>query len=103
MPHAYTEDKLVEQPAVQVLSALGWTTVSALGEVIGSGGTLDRETSAEVVLVGRLRAALVRLNPLASSDALTLAADTLMRDRTAMNLVSANRDVYDLMKDGIAV
>jgi type I restriction enzyme R subunit len=27
--HAYTEDQLVEQPAVGLLAGLGWTTVSA--------------------------------------------------------------------------
>ena len=26
MPHAYTEDSLIEQPAVALFSALGWET-----------------------------------------------------------------------------
>ena len=30
-PHAYTEDQLVEQPAIGLFAALGWQTVSALG------------------------------------------------------------------------
>jgi hypothetical protein len=30
MPHAYTEDRLVEQPSIGLFAALGWTTVSAL-------------------------------------------------------------------------
>jgi len=30
-PHAYTEDQLVEQPAVAGFAAMGWQTVSALG------------------------------------------------------------------------
>ena len=63
MPHAYTEDQLVEQPAIELFAALGWETVSAMDEVFGAGGTLGRETTGEVVLVARLRAALERLNP----------------------------------------
>jgi len=81
--HAYTEDQLVEQPAIGLFAELGWTTVSALEELIGrSRGDethlspaesqslltsspaicLGRETKGEVVLVSRLRAALERLN-----------------------------------------
>ena len=29
MPHAYTEDQLVEQPAIGLFAELGWATVSA--------------------------------------------------------------------------
>jgi hypothetical protein len=29
MSHAYTEDQLVEQPAIGLFAELGWTTVSA--------------------------------------------------------------------------
>jgi type I restriction enzyme, R subunit len=28
-PHAYTEDQLVEQPAIGLFGALGWETLSA--------------------------------------------------------------------------
>jgi type I restriction enzyme R subunit len=54
MPHAYTEDRLVEQPAIGLFAELGWTTVSALEETFGATGTLLRETKGEVVLVSRL-------------------------------------------------
>ena len=33
MPHAYTEDQLVEEPAMGLFAELGWTTVSALEEI----------------------------------------------------------------------
>jgi type I restriction enzyme R subunit len=49
--HAYSEDSLVEQPAIQLFSEMGWQTVSALEEVFGIGGTLGRETKGEAVLV----------------------------------------------------
>lgn len=38
--HAYSEDQLVEQPAIRLLAELGWQTASTLEEVFGTGGTL---------------------------------------------------------------
>jgi len=38
MPHAYTEDQLVEQPAIGLFAELGWTMFSGqinFGEVEG--------------------------------------------------------------------
>ena len=35
MPHAGTEDHLVEQPAIGLFAELGWTTESALREFLG--------------------------------------------------------------------
>jgi type I restriction enzyme R subunit len=55
------------------------------------------------VLVSRLRGALVKLNPSAPSDAIAAAVDELTRDRGAMSLASANREVYLLLKEGIKV
>jgi len=103
MPHAYTEDQLVEQPAIGLFVELGWTTVSALEETFGATGTLLRETKGEVVLVSRLRAALERLNPALPPEAITAAVDELTRDRSAMGLEAANREVYRLLKEGIPV
>ena len=90
--HAYTEDQLVEQPAIGLFAEPGWSTVSALEETfgapspglathaesltrpaatlsrptgegqVGEGASLGREMKGEVVLVSRLRAALERLN-----------------------------------------
>jgi type I restriction enzyme, R subunit len=101
--HVYTESQLVEQPAIGLFAALGWQTVSARGEILGSGGTLGRETKGEVVLVDRLRAALGRLNPALPPEAIQSAIDELTRDRSAMILEAANREIYRLLKDGIQV
>ena len=62
-PHPYTDDELVEQPAIALLAELGWTTVNALDEVLGLDGTFGRETRSDVVLAAHLRTALVRLIP----------------------------------------
>ncbi|MEI6025302.1 MAG: type I restriction endonuclease subunit R [Betaproteobacteria bacterium] len=101
--HAYTEDQLVEQPAIGLFGTLGWQTVSALEETFGPGGTLGRETKGEVVLVERLRAALVKLNDGLPPEAIQTGIDELARDRSAMSVEAANREVYRLLKDGIPV
>ena len=71
--HAYTEDQLVEQPAIGLFAELGWQTVSALEETFGATGTLLRETKGEVGLVSRSRPALERLNPAQPPEAITAA------------------------------
>jgi type I restriction enzyme R subunit len=101
--HAYSEDQLVEQPAIGLFGQLGWQTVSAMEETFGPGGTLGRETKGEVVLVERLRAALALLNPGLPPEAIQSAIDELARDRSAMSLEAANREVYRLLKEGIPV
>jgi len=105
--HAYTEDQLVEQPAIGLFAALGWQTVSAMEETFGAGGTgscnLGRETKGEVVLTDRLRSMLTKLNPGLPAEAIQTAIDELVRDRSAMSLEAANREVYRLLKDGIPV
>src|SRR3972149_4507101 len=78
MPHAYTEDQLVEQPAIGLFGELGWQTVSALEETFGAAGTSLRETKGEVVLVSRLRAALERLNPALPPEAITAAVPGIL-------------------------
>jgi hypothetical protein len=86
MSHAYTEDQLVEQPAIGLFAALGWQTISAMEETVGTAGTLGRETKGEVVLVERLRVALTKLNPDLPPEAIQTAIDALARDRSAMSL-----------------
>ena len=101
--NAYTEDQLVEQPAIGLFEDLGWETVSAAEEILGTAGTLGRTTKMEAVLAGRLRAALEKLNPSLPSEAITLAMDELTRNRSAMSLAAANREVHELLKQGIKV
>ncbi|UPQ82214.1 type I restriction endonuclease subunit R [Pseudomonas knackmussii] len=102
-PHAYGEDQLVEQPAIGLFADLGWLTLSAMEETFGTSGTLGRETKSEVVLAARLRAALCKLNPTLPAEAITTAIDELTRDRSAMLAEAANRETYQLLKEGITV
>ncbi|KXK55788.1 MAG: HsdR family type I site-specific deoxyribonuclease [Chlorobi bacterium OLB7] len=99
----YTEDQLVEQPAIAMFGALGWRTISARQETLGPGGTLGRETKGEVVLAGRLRAALERFNPTIPPEGIAAAIEQLTRDRSAMSLEAANREIYEMLKHGVEV
>jgi type I restriction enzyme R subunit len=62
-PTGYTENALVEQPAIALLVDLGWEPVNAYHEFDHGASTLGRETKTEVILKARLRPALQRLNP----------------------------------------
>ncbi|HCI12440.1 MAG TPA: deoxyribonuclease HsdR [Gallionellaceae bacterium] len=99
----YSEDGLVEQPAIQLFAELGWETLSASDEVMGASGTLGRETKSEVVLAVRLHNVLVRLNPSLPPEAISAAVDELSRDRSAMLPTAANRELWALMRDGVKV
>ena len=103
-PNPYSEELLVEQPAIELLAELGWATASGLEETFAEGGgSLGRRNRSEVVLWPRLRSALERLNPGQPPEAISSAIDELIRSRAAMGLVAANREIYRLLKDGIVV
>ena len=99
----YSEDSLVEQPAIELFRKLGWETANCFFEKLGSNGTIGRDTTSEVVLVPRLRSALVHLNPDLPSEAIELAIEELKRDRSVMSPANANREVYHLLKNGVKV
>ncbi len=89
----YSEDALVEQPAIALLAELGWQTVR--------GRDLERETPADAILTARLRLALKRLNPHLPPAAIEQAVADITRDRSQMSLVAANREIYFLLKNGV--
>lgn len=99
----YSEDALVEQPAIKLLAVLGWDTANLHGEWSGAVSSEGRQTPQDVVLGPRLQTALRALNPQLPADALEKAFEELIRDRTALLAVNANREVYRLLKDGVKV
>jgi type I restriction enzyme, R subunit len=98
--HDFSEDSLVEQPAMALFSHLNWMTACGLDDL---GNSLDRETKAEVIIRARLKSALRILNPSLHEGAITSACDQLARDRSAMGHEAANRDVYGLLKNGVLI
>lgn len=101
--HDYSEDTLVEQPAIALFESLGWETGNLYAEWTGSSSSEGRQTQQDVVLEGRLRAALSKLNPDLPSNAINLVVEELARDRSKLLPVNANQEVYRLLKDGVPV
>ena len=96
----YTEDALVEQPAIQLFAELEWETLTCWEEAFGPESDLGRNTRGDVVLFNRLRAVLERLNPAAPELALDEAIEALSRDRSAMSMIAANEQIYLLLREG---
>ncbi|MGO9272013.1 MAG: type I restriction endonuclease [Terriglobia bacterium] len=99
----FTEDALVEQPAIELFRELGWETANCFHEFDHGRSPLSRESKGDVVLVQRLRAALETLNPTLPSEAIHQAIEELARGRSTMSAAAANREVYRLVKDGVKV
>jgi type I restriction enzyme R subunit len=67
-PRRFSEAELVERPALDLLTELGWTVVDAYTETLGPGGTLGRDSLHDVLLTHRLREAVRLLNPSVPDD-----------------------------------
>ncbi|MGD0572654.1 MAG: type I restriction endonuclease subunit R [Sedimentisphaerales bacterium] len=100
---SYSEDALIEQPAIELFAGLRWKTVNCYDEVFGENGTLGRISPAEVILQRYLKAAIEKLNPDVNTDTVNKAIEELARDRSTMSIVAANREIYQLLKEGVKV
>ena len=91
----------VEQAALGWLAGLGWAT--AHGPDIGpDGGQPERAGYGAVVLEGRLRDALARLNPSLPDEALEDAFRRLTRPEGS-TLAARNRAFHRMLTEGVAV
>lgn len=91
----------VEKPSMDLLEQLGWTPLDAFQETLGPEGTLGRDSQHDVVLTHRLRLAMRKLNAEDVPDtSINEAIDALAKDRSIMDRARANREVYDLLRDG---
>jgi type I restriction enzyme R subunit len=102
-PSQYSEDQLVEQPAIKLFEKLGWEHIDAYSEMLGPEGLLGRDNRSEVFLTGRLRGAIVRLNPGIPIEAADQAIVEIMRPRTAMHYARANAEIHGLLRDRVEV
>ena len=94
-------ENLVEQAALQWFSELGYEV--AFGPDISPGGERpERDSFGEVVLAGRLRAALRRLNPLLSDEAVDDALHQVFH-LDSPNLAENNRRFHAMLRDGVKV
>jgi type I restriction enzyme R subunit len=95
------DENLAELALLEWLGELGWQVLA--GPTIAPGEpAAERESYRDVLLEGRLRAALERLNPGLPESALEAAAQTLRR-RESPSLVLENRRLHRLLVDGVEV
>lgn len=97
-----SEDLTTEQPALQLLTELGWDEVfDAYAETDGPQQALTgRDTLDEVVLVKYLRPALQNINPGLPQEVIEATIIELQRDRSTMSPIAANQEIYGLIKNG---
>ena len=101
-PHPDSEEAL-QLETIALFEKLGYTTANCYSEWISGTSNLGRETKSEVVLISKLQPALEKLNPHLPKQAITLAIEKLTRDRNALTLANANREIYNLLKDRVTV
>ncbi len=99
----FTEYTLIEQPAIELFQSLGYSYLDCFHEIFGEKGTLGRETSTDIVIIPKLREALLNLNHNIPKEAIEQAIEELSRDRSVLNPVNANREIYKLIRDGVKV
>ena len=104
-PSPYTEDTLVQQTTADYLEQqLGWESVYAHNhEDFGPDNHLGRASERDVVLTRRLREKLAALNPDLPDEAYDDAVRRITATTASQTIVAANRDKYDLVRDGVQV
>ena len=94
-------ESVVEEAALAWLESVGWQVVHG-PDIAPDGHAAERSGYEEVVLAGRLRDGLARLNPSLPADALDESFRKLTRAEGA-DLVLANRALHRMLVDGITV
>ena len=94
-------ESIVEDSALTWFGELGYAVAHAPHLAPGEMAT-ERESFADVVLVGRLRDAITRLNPSIPSDAREDALRKVLR-HDAPSLIGNNRVFHRLLRDGVSV
>ena len=98
---ASLSESAIEAVALEWLAALGWTVLHGADLAPDTPGA-ERAEHGEVVLHGRLRSALARLNPDLPDDALDDALRRLSRPAGA-TLEARNRDFHRMLVAGVTV
>ena len=104
MSRDYSEDHLIEQPAMDVFEALGWETANVYeGESFGEDGTIGRESDKDSLLRFRFINAIKKLNPNLPRQAYELAYEEINSNDSTNKLIDINYNKYQILKDGIPI
>lgn len=100
----FSEDNLVEQTVIKLIRQV-WDDenchINAYTDE--EDAKLGRDNQGEVVLKKYLLPALQKLNPLLPQHVLEEAVDEITKDRSNQQPVKANKEVYELLRDGVNV
>lgn len=99
-PVGFSEDGVVEQPAIAVFKSLGWNYTNLYEENMGLDGDHGRDNRGEVILRKDFHSSIKKLNTNANPASIDQAFDEISRDRSLLNSVNANKEVYELLKSG---
>ena len=99
----FHEIPLVEHPIVEVFESLGWEHIDCRQETLGSESPTGRNNFTEVVLKKHLDPKLREYNPDLSAVAIKNAIRELTESRQTIDRVKANKDVFDMLRDGVDV
>jgi type I restriction enzyme, R subunit len=104
MPNFISEDQ-IERALVQKLTQLyGFDSLNCYTkDPENLNDRSGRANKGEVILAARVRENAIRLNPKIPANAIDDALEKLLDRRQAMSLVSANQEIYGLLRDGIPV
>ena len=94
-------ESTIEETALDWLKDIGYTIVYG-GDIAPEEPAAERENYQDVLLVGRLRAALERINPNVPAEALEDAFRKVTRPSSPA-LVGNNRSLHKMLADGIEV
>ena len=94
-------ENAIEQTALEELQALGWQ-VTFGPDIAPDGDRPERATYGDVVLVGRLREALERINPEMPASAIEEAVRKVLTPESPA-LIENNRNFHRMLTDGVDV
>lgn len=106
MANRYSEEEAVQRPAADLLKTrLGWDEVFFCfdDEVLGTDGTLGRESYGDVLLKRDLEYALVELNEYLAPEECQQAINILETALATDSLLQTNEKKYEMLRDGIPV
>ncbi|MDA0987203.1 MAG: type I restriction endonuclease [Bacteroidetes bacterium] len=100
----FSEDNLVEQTAIKLIKEIWADSACHINAYSDEeDAKLGRAHRGEVVLTKYLLPALKKINPELPDEALEQAVEQLSRNRSQMSLVNANKEIYQILRDGASV
>ena len=94
-------ESTIEKMAIADLESIGYTYIPGI-DLSPEAPSAERQSYSDILLIGRLKAALARLNPAVPADALDSAVRRLSRIANS-NLIADNEEFHRMLVDGVTV